>query len=577
VITSRAGLDVAPPAGIAGSREWKGRCYAGPVRTYRACSLLCLLLVACGEVKSDGDPDAATIDGGSQPDADLTVPQRLTVAVSGPGRVASDPAGIDCGETCAADFAPGSSVTLTPTADPAALFDGWSGDCAGTGPCTLTMDGAKSAQARFATHGGVRWVGHVSYEGQESADDIVVDGDGNVIAFGIAQVSGDAGFDLYVVKYAKADGAILWSKLITTTSGEYAGGLAVDAANNVYVAGTIYGSNTPTMIGTTTVTPDLFGNIVVVKLAAASGDVQWVQQWGGDGQDRPQGLAVAGEDLYVVGESSSTSAAFGSILLAMSTGDSFVLRARTSDGVPVRAKALDGNVDRRGVAAGGGHVLVGGDFRGTLLTGGCSNLTSSSGASSDGVVIDFLGTTLDCQWAKKFGDATNNDSAAAVAAYPGGGWVVTGSFQGNVLFAESGSSLVSRGGFDAFAVRYEANGTHVWSFRYGDTGFDLGTGVAVTPDGAVILAGGYAATIQFGAITLTGASNVYVTRMSADRVPSHEWAVGLGGDSSDGADEVAVDADGTVSVLASFTGMTVVGGTSLTAQNYDLWIASLVR
>lgn len=82
----------------------------------------------------------------------------LSVTVTGPGSgsVTSSPPGISCSSgTCNADFAEGTEVVLTATPAPTggAFFAGWSGACAGagTGPCTLTMDGDRAATATFST------------------------------------------------------------------------------------------------------------------------------------------------------------------------------------------------------------------------------------------------------------------------------------------------------------------------------------------------------------------------------------------------------------------------------------------
>ncbi|MBK8150618.1 MAG: DUF2341 domain-containing protein [Acidobacteria bacterium] len=81
------------------------------------------------------------------PTATLTV----TKDGSGSGTVTSDPAGIDCGATCTADFATSTVVTLAAAADISSVFTGWSGsDCSGTGTCVVTVDGAKSVTATFA-------------------------------------------------------------------------------------------------------------------------------------------------------------------------------------------------------------------------------------------------------------------------------------------------------------------------------------------------------------------------------------------------------------------------------------------
>ena len=74
----------------------------------------------------------------------------LSVSKVGSGSVTSSPAGIDCGATCAASYVSGTVVTLTATTDPLNYFTGWSGDCTGTGTCTLTMNGSKNVTATFA-------------------------------------------------------------------------------------------------------------------------------------------------------------------------------------------------------------------------------------------------------------------------------------------------------------------------------------------------------------------------------------------------------------------------------------------
>jgi hypothetical protein len=76
----------------------------------------------------------------------------LTVGVmpqASAGTVTSEPAGIDCGATCTADFLEGTLVTLTATPATGYTFAGWSGVCGGTSACQVTMDMAKSVSAIF--------------------------------------------------------------------------------------------------------------------------------------------------------------------------------------------------------------------------------------------------------------------------------------------------------------------------------------------------------------------------------------------------------------------------------------------
>lgn len=73
----------------------------------------------------------------------------LTITISGSGSVTSAPAGINCGVTCSYTFNGGQSVTLTPTPANGYYFSSWSGACAGSEACTVTMDGAKTVNANF--------------------------------------------------------------------------------------------------------------------------------------------------------------------------------------------------------------------------------------------------------------------------------------------------------------------------------------------------------------------------------------------------------------------------------------------
>jgi uncharacterized repeat protein (TIGR02543 family) len=81
--------------------------------------------------------------------AGATSGEILAVAKNGSGTVTSSPAGIDCGATCTKSFTKNTVVTLTPTASAGWTFTGWSGDCSGTGACTVTMDQARSVTATF--------------------------------------------------------------------------------------------------------------------------------------------------------------------------------------------------------------------------------------------------------------------------------------------------------------------------------------------------------------------------------------------------------------------------------------------
>ncbi len=81
-----------------------------------------------------------------QIDKTLTV----STAGAGSGSVSSNSPGINCGSICSHDFADSTSVTLTPTPATGSAFTGWTGDCSGTGSCTLTMNADHTVGATFS-------------------------------------------------------------------------------------------------------------------------------------------------------------------------------------------------------------------------------------------------------------------------------------------------------------------------------------------------------------------------------------------------------------------------------------------
>ena len=67
----------------------------------------------------------------------------------GLGTVTSFPEGISCGDDCGESYRYNRTVTLTANDSKTGIFTGWSGACAGTGICSVTLDQAKSVSANF--------------------------------------------------------------------------------------------------------------------------------------------------------------------------------------------------------------------------------------------------------------------------------------------------------------------------------------------------------------------------------------------------------------------------------------------
>jgi endoglucanase len=93
----------------------------------------------------------------------------VTKSGTGSGTVTSNTGGINCGSTCSATYASGTTVTLTATAASGSTFAGWSNGCTGTSAtCTVSMTAARTVNAAFNTSGGTTFALTVTRSGTGS-------------------------------------------------------------------------------------------------------------------------------------------------------------------------------------------------------------------------------------------------------------------------------------------------------------------------------------------------------------------------------------------------------------------------
>ena len=108
-------------------------------------------LTACGGGAGGGSSSTTSTPSPTPTPSSYT----LQVNKTGTGTVTSSPSGINCGSTCSASYASGTSVTLTAAAGSGYTFSGWSGSgvsCPGTGSCTVSMTAARSVVVAFMSN-----------------------------------------------------------------------------------------------------------------------------------------------------------------------------------------------------------------------------------------------------------------------------------------------------------------------------------------------------------------------------------------------------------------------------------------
>jgi hypothetical protein len=175
-------------------------------------------------------------------------------------------------------------------------------------------------------------------------------------------------------------------------------------------------------------------------------------------------------------------------------------------------------------------------------------------------------------WNQRFG-STSADIGYSAAVDASGNVFVTGNFQGTVNFG--GGDLVSAGGTDIFVAKYDAAGVHQWSQRFGSTGSESGSSVAVAAFGAVVVTGQFEGTVDFGGIfnmVSAGGTDIFVAKYDAAGV--RQWSLRFGSTSNDFGNSVAVDALGSVRVTGSFSGtVNFNGGNLVSAGGSDIFVA----
>jgi glucose/arabinose dehydrogenase len=153
MVGSGSGTVTSSPAGIACPSACAASYPGGTVVTLTASAAAGSFFSGwSGGGCSGSGPCNVTLGADTAVTAIFQVGSALSVVVTGPGTVTSQPAAIACPPSCTAGFDTGATVTLTAAATAGATFSGWSGACAGTtGLCTVTMTASKSVGATFVT------------------------------------------------------------------------------------------------------------------------------------------------------------------------------------------------------------------------------------------------------------------------------------------------------------------------------------------------------------------------------------------------------------------------------------------
>ena len=198
---------------------------------------------------------------------------------------------------------------------------------------------------------------------------------------------------------------------------------------------------------------------------------------------------------------------------------------------------------------------------GTTTTGDASTTTTSdstttgdstttTGEPETTTTESTTGEALDCSdgvaWTRNILTKAGSQMFEDILADPDGNLIVVGRFW---LDADFGGGPVPASGFeDAFVAKYGPAGELLWVRTYGDEDTQRARGVALAPNGDILVTGSFRGQIDLGGgpLASAGYDDVFLARLTS--AGEHVWSQAFGGPGLDWAVRVASDSAGDVVV-----------------------------
>lgn len=307
------------------------------------------------------------------------------------------------------------------------------------------------------------------------------------------------------------------------------------------------------------VSPDADGD------AGPSGS--WLKHIHSSGAEEVDGIVLGpGGSVVIAGSFDQTIDLGGGPLTAASRNNLFVAKFGPN-GQHVWSRSFSGGFSSvaRLKLLSNGDVVVAGDFYGSVTFGS----TTLSSVGDQDVFIARISSLGDPIWARS-GGSSSRDSIKDISVDPDDNIAACGELNGGGSFF--GSPTLS--GARVWLVRLTSTGNHSWSRAMSAGGVDYECGVASMSDGDVIFVANFNGAVSAGGLTFTstaGTFDIYMVRFFATD-GSHLWSAAKGGSGTDVAEDVEVS-DSSIIVTGWFTNSISFGGSTLTAQGPDAFVA----
>ena len=270
--------------------------------------------------------------------------------------------------------------------------------------------------------------------------------------------------DAFITKYS-TDGAKSWSQLIGTSNYDYAASITTASDGSIYIAGITFGN----LDGLTN--SDGGGDVFVIKYNNDSTKA-WTQLLSTSRNSRP---SITNDDNGYIFLAGTT---LGDLDGQINSGaeDAFITKYN-NDGTKVWTRLLGSpSADHASsvTTAGDGSIYLAGRTQG--------NLDGQVNSGGDDIFITKYNSEGAKEWTRLIG-STLDDLTYSLSTAWDGSIYLAGTTQGTL------DGQINSGGEDAFIVKYNSDGTKVWTKILGSSSNDYATSVITAGDGSIYLAG----------------------------------------------------------------------------------------
>jgi hypothetical protein len=248
--------------------------------------------------------------------------------------------------------------------------------------------------------------------------------------FGTGNTFGSNGIDDIFISKLDPSGNVIWSKRAGGTDQDVAFSIATDNNGDIYIAG--YFRGTITFPGSATTMTSLGGTDALIAKYDGNGNLLWAKSGGGTGNDFAYGVSVRGSNVAMVGQFESSATFNSSNLLSAGQSDIFIAEYSSSNGSLNWVNKFGGTGNDIGfsITTGGSDYVIAGQFSNSVTIG---STTLNSAGNSDVLVVrvNSSGTPV---WFKRAGGISQDAGRGIAINSLGDKLFVTGSFAESAVF-----------------------------------------------------------------------------------------------------------------------------------------------